>query len=103
DYHGQPLAAIDWSVSTSDLEALSRASELFIAFWERSSLARLGKIGRLPPGEAQRVMATSDGVSHPGGSTRMGRTPAEGVTDSELRTFRVRNLSVASTSAFPTG
>lgn len=103
DRHEQPLAAIDWGVSDADIAALGRATDLFIAFWERSNLARLGVIRRKPAGEAEAVMARSDGVFHPGGSTRMGRTPSDGVLDSGLRTFRVPNLSVAATSAFPTG
>jgi choline dehydrogenase-like flavoprotein len=33
----------------------------------------------------------------------MGRGPTDGVVDSEFRVFRVPNLSLVSTAAFPTG
>ena len=39
----------------------------------------------------------------PGGSARMGRDPTDCVVDSDFRVFRVPNLSLVSTAAFPTG
>ncbi len=103
DRYGQPLAAIDWSVDRDDQARLTRSGDLFAGFWTRSALSRLGTIRRRPAGEAEAEMADGGGIYHPGGSTRMGRNPAEGVVDADLRAFRVPNLSVAATSAFPTG
>jgi choline dehydrogenase-like flavoprotein len=103
DRYGQPLAAIDWSVGKDDELRLTRSTDLFLDFWEKTTLARLGTIERRPAGEAETEMTHGGGIYHPGGSTRMGRTPGDGVLGADLRTFRVPNLSVAATSAFPTG
>jgi choline dehydrogenase-like flavoprotein len=103
DAYGQPLAAIDWDVSAQDAANLTRATGMFLDYWSDSSLAALGTIRRRPAGEAEGALTRGGGIYHPGGSTRMGRAPADGVLDSDLRTFRVPNLSVAATSAFPTG
>lgn len=103
DRYDQPLAVIDWGVSMEDEDSLTRITDLFVDFWKLSSLARLGSIHRRPTGEAEAELVEGGGIYHPGGSTRMGRTPAEGVLDADLRTFRIPNLNVAATSAFPTG
>jgi choline dehydrogenase-like flavoprotein len=101
DCYGQPLAAIDWAVSREDEENLTRSTDLFVDLWQHSTLAQLGTILRRASGEAEKALAKGGGVYHPSGSTRMGLTPAEGVVDRNLRTFRVPNLSVVSTSTFP--
>jgi choline dehydrogenase-like flavoprotein len=101
DRYEQPLAAIDWAVSREDEGNLTRSTDMFVDLWQHSTLARLGTIVRRPPGEAETALAEGGGVYHPCGSTRMGRTAAEGVVDRDLRTFRVPNLSIVSTSNFP--
>jgi choline dehydrogenase-like flavoprotein len=101
DRFGQPLASIDWAVAPEDEARLTRATDLFVEFWRRSTLAELGEVRRRPIGEAERDLVMGGGIYHPGGTTRMGRTAKDGVLDSELRAFRAPNLSVASTSAFP--
>ena len=101
DAHGQPLAVIDWAVAPEDEEHLTRSTDMFVDFWRSSNLARLGEIRRRPAGEAEGELARGGGIYHPVGSTRMGRMGTDGVVDAELRTFRVPNVSVASTSVFP--
>jgi choline dehydrogenase-like flavoprotein len=101
DAYGQPLAVIDWAVSPEDEARLTRSTDLFVDFWRGSTLAELGEIRRRSAGEAESELARGGGIYHPGGATRMGRAAPDGVLDSELRTFRVPNLSIASTSAFP--
>ncbi len=103
DVYGQPLAAIDWGVSPLDEAALTRSAELFCNFWAASPLAQLAVIERRSPTEVKSELAKSGGVYHPGGSARLGRGPNDGVVDSDFRVFRVPNLSVISTAAFPTG
>jgi choline dehydrogenase-like flavoprotein len=102
DTFGQPLAAIDWAVSREDEAALTRSTGLFCDLWAASQLARLGEIKLRPPNEAESELAWGGGTYHPAGSTRMGRSATDGVVDSEFRTFRVPNLSLVSTAAFPT-
>lgn len=103
DCFGQPLAAIDWEVNDSDALRLTRATDLFASFWKESSLADLGTIHRKPEGVAEAELKGGGGIYHPGGSTRMGLHPREGVVDSDLCCFGVPNLRVAATSVFPTG
>jgi choline dehydrogenase-like flavoprotein len=50
----------------------------------------------------ERLQTDSD-FFHPGGTTRMGRDVHSGVLDADLRTYRIDNLYVVSTSAFPSG
>lgn len=103
DAFGLPLAVIDWAPSDADAARLTRSTDLFLDHWKRSSLARLGYVTRRLPGEAEAELATGGGIYHPCGSTRMGRSAADGVVDAELCTFSVPNLSIAATSVFPTG
>jgi choline dehydrogenase-like flavoprotein len=102
DDFGQPLAAIDWDVSPADHAALALSIELFCNFWTASPLSRLAVIERRPLPEAASDLAKSGGVYHPCGSARMGSNAARGVVDNDFRVFRVPNLSLVSTAAFPT-
>jgi choline dehydrogenase-like flavoprotein len=102
DMFGQPLAAIDWTVSREDEAALTRSTELFCDLWAASTLAHLGEIELRPSSETASELALGGGIYHPAGSVRMGRSATEGVVDSQFRTFRVPNLKVISTAAFPT-
>ena len=103
DQYQQPLAAIDWAVSHEDEANLARSTEAFADLWQHSNLRQLGTFRRRQPGDAKAALANGSDVYHPGGATRMGITSSTGVVDRDLKTFRVPNLSVVSTSAFPTG
>ena len=103
DIFCQPLAAINWGVSPEDEAALTRSTELFYNFWAASPLARLGEIELRPPTAAASELAKSGGIYHPSGSARMGHSPTDGLVDGAFRVFRIPNLSLVSTAAFPTG
>lgn len=100
---GQPLAVIDWTVGRQDEENLTRATDLFIDCWRGSALAPLADILRRSAGEAEAELALGGSAFHPGGTTRMARSPHDGVVDRDLRAFHVPNLRVLSTSTFPSG
>ena len=102
DAYGQPLAVIDWEVTSEDQDRLTRSTDLFLEFWSHSTLSQLGVVRRRASGEAESDLVRGGGIYHPGGSTRMGRSSGDSVLDSDLRTFRVPNISVVATSAFPT-
>jgi choline dehydrogenase-like flavoprotein len=102
DMFGQPLAAIDWTVSDEDQAALTRSTELFCDLWAASSLSRLGDIELRSASETADELALGGGIYHPAGSARMGRSAADGVVDAQFRTFGVPNLRLVSTAAFPT-
>lgn len=66
-------------------------------------MADLGEIIEHPDDVVLRALDQGGGIYHPGGSTRMGKSQRDGVVDADLRTFRVPNLRVVSTSVFPFG
>jgi choline dehydrogenase-like flavoprotein len=103
DDFGVPRARIDWRTSEIDLEAFAALQDLLCAHWNSSGLAALGSIAPTPREQWQAKLQSDSDVFHPGGTTRMGRSASSGVVDGDLRTFRVPNLSVVSTSCFPTG
>jgi choline dehydrogenase-like flavoprotein len=102
DAFGQPLAAIDWDISSKDEAALALSTELFCDFWTASPLSRLARIDLRSRSEVASDLAKSGGIYHPCGSARMGRGHVDGVVDGDLKVFRIPNVSVASTAAFPT-
>jgi choline dehydrogenase-like flavoprotein len=55
----------------------------------------------VPTADWHAKLSGSGDIFHPAGTVRIGRNPAEGVVDSDLATFRVPNLHVASTAVFP--
>lgn len=103
DRYGQPLATIDWSVGPVDQANLAAATAAFAEFWQSTTLSRLGTLTLRDETATAAALAEGGGIYHPGGSTRMGTGPANGVVDRDLRSFAVPNLTVASTSTFPSG
>ena len=103
DSLGLPMARIDWAVSVRDEEAMAMATAAIIETWRKSVLNRLARPVVRDAKEAATEMGNGGGIYHPTGSTRMGRTPQEGVVDIDLKVFALKNVSVVSTSALPTG
>lgn len=103
DAFGLPLASVDWEIGEEDRQRLIRTADAFAHYWQHSSLEALGSLSRRPEEDVLASLDQGGSIHHPGGSTRMGRTPADGVVDADLRCFRIPNLSVAATSVFPTG
>jgi choline dehydrogenase-like flavoprotein len=103
DVFGIPLATIDWRVGDADIRHAIALTEHFAQFWEVSILAPLASFEIEPTSTVVDRLKSGGGIYHPGGSTRMGRNPSEAVVDENLQTFVVPNLSILSTSVFPTG
>lgn len=103
DRYDQPLAVIDWAVDDEDERNLLASARLFVDTWNESTLAGLGTITRRESLDALRDLTLGGGIYHPGGSTKMATRAAEGVVDRDLRTFAISNLSILSTSTFPSG
>jgi choline dehydrogenase-like flavoprotein len=102
---GVPRASLAWQVDADEFRAASAFARRFDAYWQRHRLTRLGKLvwdcGLL---RGEKVSPDNIGDAyHPGGTTRMGRDGQTAVVNRDLTTFAVPNLSVASTSAFPSG
>ena len=103
DVHGNPLPRISWRTSDADRVTFRTLQQALCAWWAQSRFAKLGSLQATPePIWSERLSLGSD-IFHPGGTTRMGRSAATGIVDANLRTFRVANLHVVSTSTFPSG
>jgi len=103
DTFGCALATIDWKVHDDDAANSLATTEAFAEAWNSGALRRLGRIQPNSGDEVRRKLAEGGGIYHPGGTVRMGSDVKRGVVDSDLRTFRVPNISVVSTATFPTG
>lgn len=101
DIFGQPLAVIDWSIDAEDECNLVKVTDAFAQMWAATDWAILGAMRRRPTSEAVAELKHGGGIYHPAGTIRMARTPADGVVNSHLTTFRVPNLHVISTAVFP--
>ncbi len=103
DPFGCPLAAIDWHVGEEDLDNFAAIFDRFAAQWAASTLAPLATIAGRPAADVRARIVEGGGIFHPGGTARMGAGAQAGVLDAQLRCWRIPNLSVVSTAAFPTG
>jgi choline dehydrogenase-like flavoprotein len=103
DEHGCPLATINWRIHENDARNAFALTKAFVNAWNAGTLAHLATIEMSRDIDIRSALTWGGGVFHPGGSVRMGADVNRGVVDGELRTFRVRNLSVVSTATFPTG
>ena len=103
DPYGQALACIDWRVGEGDVENSLGLTRQFMQAWRASRLAPLADISELPRAQIESAIVDGGGIFHPGGTVRMGVDRTAGVIDSNLRSFAIPNLSVASTAVFPSG
>lgn len=101
DDFGAPRLRIDLRFHEDDAQAVAR-SHARLADW----LTRKG-IGRIEYRQPERdnaaaVMARAGHGTHQIGTTRMAATRREGVVDGDLACFDAPNLSIVSSSVFPT-
>ena len=95
DAFGRPVAAISWSVSVADEEAIRSAAARFLAAWPQHN-----SFPRLFPELGEATAPKPHDVYHPVGTCRMG-TDREAVADPQLLVHGASNLWCASTSVFP--
>ena len=91
DDHGTPVPKIEWSLDARTIRTLERANAI-----QHAILAELGVDISWTVGPAD----SGPGYHHMG-TTRMGIDPDASVVDPRLRTHDVGNLTVASSSVFP--
>jgi choline dehydrogenase-like flavoprotein len=104
DAFGLPLAAIRWQVIEDDRRTFSVFMRHFDSYWNRHGLRAIGGLDWTYNANSRPIDSSSHSdVYHPGGSTRMGTDRHSAVVDSDLRSFAIDNLFVASTSVFPSG
>jgi len=93
DDHGNPVPDVVWSLDDYTRRTIERANEI-----QRDVLEALGADVEWAVGPENTGPAF-----HHMGTTRMGDDPEESVVNPQLRTHDLRNLTIPSSSAFPTG
>jgi choline dehydrogenase-like flavoprotein len=91
DDHGNPVPKVEWSLDPRTERTLERANAI-----QHAILNELGVDISWTVGPTK----TGPGYHHMG-TTRMGTDPTESVVDPRLRTHDVDNLTIASSSVFP--
>jgi choline dehydrogenase-like flavoprotein len=103
DPFGLPLAAIKWQIAQEDCVTFGVFRRCFDRYWTKQ-LRTVGDLKWIYDANSWLIDQPSHAdVYHPGGTTRMGTDRHSAVVDSNLRSFAVDNLWVASTSVFPSG
>lgn len=102
DKFGVPVPRIEWRINPFEKNALLTMRKVLDTFWRESEFARLGRLNWSAE-DGGRLDSDMIDVFHPGGTTRMGFDPRQSVVDRDLTVWSTPNLSVASTSTFPTG
>jgi len=93
DDHGNPVPDVHWTVGEHGRATAETAIQV-----QRDILSEAGARIDYSTPPSQPLSG-----SHSMGTTRMGEDSAESVVDSRLRTHDLTNLTVASSSVFPTG
>ncbi|AHG04091.1 GMC family oxidoreductase [Halobacterium sp. DL1] len=93
DDHGNPVPDVVWSLDDYERRTIERANEI-----QRDILYELGADVEWTVGPE-----TTGPAFHHMGTTRMGENPNESVVNAKLRTHDLGNLTIASSSVFPTG
>ena len=93
DDHGNPVPDVVWSLDDYTRRTIERANEIQHAVMEELGADVQWTVGPENTGPAFHHM----------GTTRMGTDPAESVVNPQLRTHDLANLTIPSSSVFPTG
>ncbi|MBV8867689.1 MAG: GMC family oxidoreductase [Acidobacteriaceae bacterium] len=97
DRYGYPIAEVNWQLMDADFACFERYTKLL---FERGLLSEQYKITQAD--ELTTWVQTVSSSAHHLGTTRMGKTPCEGVVDQNLKAFGLDNLFVCDGSVFPT-
>ncbi|MEQ8968674.1 MAG: GMC family oxidoreductase [Azospirillaceae bacterium] len=100
DALGMRKAVLDWRLGAAERDAARLYARLFAQAWREKGLGEVRFAESLF--DDARWLETGKDAYHQLGTTRMGRTPEEGVVDPDLRVHGVDNLWVASCAVFPT-
>jgi len=103
DRYNNPLARIDWRVGEDEFRCFETLQAALLDYWAKSSFSAFGALNSTPPEHWRQQLQEGGDIFHPGGSTRMGTHRSTAVLSANLNTFRIENLYLVSTSAFPSG
>lgn len=91
---------VDWQIDGRELATMRRFGLLIKEWLERNSLASVKLDPLLLTLDRAFIANVHDGI-HQMGTTRMGRTAAEGFVDADLKVFGIDNLFIAGAAVFP--
>jgi choline dehydrogenase-like flavoprotein len=102
DELGQPVMHLTFDKTDYEERAFRVTIDRVRAFWSRhmTDVAVLDWIPEADDPTARLVDASVE-LAHPAGSTRMGTDPSDSVVDPSLRVHSLANVSIASSSVFP--
>ncbi len=106
DVYGCPVPVIDWQIENATIDTIRACARRLDAYWARhgrNDVARIAWAVEKEMGVDGVPEGSISDIYHPGGTTRMGREAQTSVVNANLQTHAVSNLSVASTSVFPSG
>lgn len=105
DVFGCAVPAIDWHIGESERVTTQAFVRRFGAFWKRHKLDSIAELEWLIDATSDCIVSREGGgdIFHPGGTTRMGLNSRNAVVDTNLRVMGITNLSVVSSSVFPSG
>jgi choline dehydrogenase-like flavoprotein len=101
DALGIPCVKVHWSVDDEEIATLARFGELLAAYLATNGLAKIELDPRLKARDTS-FLKDIDDANHQMGGARMGKSPSDGVVDSDLRVFGTQNVYVAGAAVYPT-
>ncbi|MBX9687324.1 MAG: hypothetical protein K2X27_11520 [Candidatus Obscuribacterales bacterium] len=102
DRLGIPQSKIQWRPTVNSWRSMVRFAEILQSQLEKSALGKLELLPHIRQNSKHWQIFMFDSC-HPIGSTRMAKSPQEGVLDTDCRVFGISNLFVLGSSSFPTG
>lgn len=98
DFLGQPLAAIDWSLSDIETRSIELLHQEMKALIEQKQCGKMHwTSGSFPDFNKLKIKDSS----HHMGTTRMGKNEATSVVDPNCKVHSIKNLYIAGSSVFP--
>lgn len=102
DALGLKRIQLDWRLSRLDRDSIDGLVQLIGEEMGRHGLGRVVLEDWLRDGDEAWPMGYELGGNHHIGTTRMAKTPADGVVDADGKVFGIDNLFIAGSSVFPT-
>ncbi|HEY4210019.1 MAG TPA: GMC family oxidoreductase [Steroidobacteraceae bacterium] len=102
DALGVRRARLDWRLTDLESRTLTEFARTFATQLEHLGLGRVRLAEGPPDFSARDTLGAARDIFHHMGTTRMSRSPEEGVTRPDLRCHDVDNLYIAGPSVFPT-
>jgi choline dehydrogenase-like flavoprotein len=98
-----PMVRLDWRLTDRDERTFQSAMKRVADYWKRSGFDQICPIDWMPHirDPSTRLIDMADSRAHPSGTTRMGTDPCHSVVSPDLHCHHVPNISVVSTSTFP--